>query len=143
MDANDLIAEAAMELLRELHSVQLKVAIVSGSERDSVLNTVQRNGLASILDAVVTANDVAVNKPAPDGYLHALNRLGVVADEAIAIEDSASGIASAKAAGLTCLAIHHDYISFSSLASADRVFNTHAQVREHLFNLINSPIKLG
>jgi|TARA_B110000116_G_scaffold262435_1_gene267717 HAD superfamily hydrolase (TIGR01509 family) len=128
----------AMELLRELHGMQLKVAIVSGAMRDSVLNTVACNGLASMLGAVVTASDVAVNKPAPDGYLQALDRLGVTADEAVAIEDSASGIASAKAAGLTCLAIHHDYISRSSLASADWVFNTHAEVREHLLNLIGT-----
>tara|TARA_B100000809_G_scaffold225899_3_gene237165 strand:- start:3162 stop:3827 length:666 start_codon:yes stop_codon:yes gene_type:complete len=133
----DAIA-GAMELLRELYSRQLKVAIVSGAVRDSVLHTIQCNGLASMLGAVVTASDVAVNKPAPEGYLQALDRLGVTAEEAIAIEDSASGIASAKAAGLTCFAIHHDYLSLSSLASADRVFNTHAEVREHLLDLIGT-----
>jgi len=44
-------------------------------------------------------------KPHPEGYLLALDRLGVAASEAVAFEDTEAGIASAKAAGLTCLAV--------------------------------------
>lgn len=56
-------------------------------------------------DAVVSAEEVDRPKPAPDVYLEACRRLGVGPGEAIALEDSASGIAAAKAAGLTVIAV--------------------------------------
>lgn len=50
--------------------------------------------------AIVCGGDVPRLKPAPDAYLEALRRLGLGADQALAFEDSANGIASARAAGL-------------------------------------------
>ena len=59
-----------------------------------------------MLTTIVAADDVAHGKPHPEGYLTALERLGVDAgDEAIAFEDTEAGIASAKSAGLRCLAV--------------------------------------
>lgn len=122
----------AMELLNELWQRGLKIAIVSGAGRVSVMNTVARFELAPKLGAVVTAADVSSNKPAPDGYLQALDLLGVAASDAVAIEDSASGVASAKAAGLKCLAIHHSFINRDSLLAADDIFSEHSAIREVL-----------
>lgn len=126
----------AMELLHEMWSKGLKIAIVSGAGRNSVMNTVARFGLAEKLDAVVTAQDVLHNKPAPDGYLQALTKLGVEAQDAVAIEDSASGIASAKAAGLQCLAIHHDFIPRQALSAADQIHQDHSAIRAALLDLL-------
>ena len=54
--------------------------------------------------AVIAAGDeVAAKKPAPDVYLLALQRLGVAADRAVALEDSLNGLRSAQAAGLACV----------------------------------------
>lgn len=50
--------------------------------------------------AIVCGGDVARLKPAPDAYTEALHRLALGAEEALAFEDSANGIASAQAAGL-------------------------------------------
>ena len=58
-------------------------------------------------------------KPAPDIYLLACERLGVAPSEALALEDSVSGIAAAKAAGLTCIAVPQ-YAEIDASA-ADRV----------------------
>lgn len=126
----------AMDLLHEMWAKGLKIAIVSGAGRSSVMNTVARFGLAEKLDAVVTAQDVLHNKPAPDGYLQALTKLGVEAKDAVAIEDSASGIASAKAAGLHCLAIHHDFIPRQALSAADQIHQDHSAIRASLLDLL-------
>ena len=56
-----------------------------------------------MLDTVVHGGEVKQHKPAPDPYLLALERLGV--SRAVAVEDSAAGIASARAAGLDVIAI--------------------------------------
>ena len=54
---------------------------------------------------LVTADDVASGKPAPDPYRLAVQRLGVLSAQAIAIEDSREGIVSARAAGLDVIGI--------------------------------------
>jgi HAD superfamily hydrolase (TIGR01509 family) len=54
---------------------------------------------------LVTSDDVARNKPAPDGYLYAASRLGVRPDRALVVEDSAGGIAAGRSAGMDVIAI--------------------------------------
>src|SRR5437773_2087309 len=52
-----------------------------------------------------SAMDEARGKPAPDVYLTAARRLGVAAARCLALEDSPNGVASAKAAGMRCVAV--------------------------------------
>jgi sugar-phosphatase len=54
---------------------------------------------------LVTADDILRNKPAPDGYLYAAERLGVGADRALVVEDTLQGIAAAREAGMDVVAI--------------------------------------
>jgi len=58
-----------------------------------------------VFDVIVSADDVTRGKPDPEGYLLALEQLGVRAADAVAIEDAPPGIAAAKAAGLRCVAV--------------------------------------
>ncbi|MBV8284683.1 MAG: HAD-IA family hydrolase [Candidatus Eremiobacteraeota bacterium] len=54
---------------------------------------------------LITADDVLRNKPAPDGYLLAAERLGVSPDRALVVEDTLQGIAAAREAGMDVVAI--------------------------------------
>ena len=54
---------------------------------------------------LVTADDVVRNKPAPDGYLYAAERLGVAPSRALVVEDTLQGIAAAREAGMDVVAI--------------------------------------
>lgn len=81
------------------------VAVVSASPRRYVHAAVTTFGLAAHLHATVTGDDVMHGKPAPDPYLLAAHHLGVAPGQCVAVEDSASGIRSAHAAGMTVLAI--------------------------------------
>ena len=69
--------------------------------------TLEAAGLGDAFELIIAKEDVARVKPAPDGYLLALDRLGLKADVAIALEDSPTGIASAKAAGVRVVAVGH------------------------------------
>ena len=84
---------------------QVAVAVVSGSARSEIEPVLAAAGLASSIAALVASEDVEHGKPAPDGYLKALELLGIGPDEAVAVEDSDVGIAAAKAAGLRCVAV--------------------------------------
>ena len=90
-------------LIREADQAGLHVALVSNASRAS-LKPVLRYGLgeelATRIDLVVSGEDVGRKKPAPDGYLLALDRLGLSADECVALEDSAMGLRAAVAAGV-------------------------------------------
>jgi len=106
-----------VEGLRGLDGVQLGLA--SNSPRFLVDDALATAGLTDAFEAIVTSDDVADAKPAPDIYLLACQRLGVSPSEALALEDSASGVAAAKAAGLTCIAV--PLFVETDVSAADRV----------------------
>ena len=61
--------------------------------------------LTDCFDCIITGDDVKNSKPAPDGYLACLGILGASADASIAFEDSPTGIAAARAAGLAVVVV--------------------------------------
>jgi beta-phosphoglucomutase-like phosphatase (HAD superfamily) len=56
----------------------------------------------------VSTEEVEAGKPSPAVYLEAVRRLGVAAEETVAIEDSSNGLRSAHAAGLIVVALPHE-----------------------------------
>jgi HAD superfamily hydrolase (TIGR01509 family) len=97
------------------------VAIVSGAFRTEIEPVLTAAGLAELFDAVVTADDVVHGKPAPDGYLRALELLGGLPPaDVVVFEDTEAGVASAKAAGLRCLAVLGT-LPAARLATADEI----------------------
>src|SRR5918992_1346272 len=73
--------------------------------REAGAETLERLELRAWFHAVVSAEETAAAKPAPDVYLEACRRLGAPPSESIALEDSAIGAAAAKAAGLTVVVV--------------------------------------
>jgi len=86
---------------------RVPVAVVTGAARAEVETVLEAAGLTGSIGAIVTADDVVDGKPHPEGYLRALEELGVGVGpgEAVAFEDTEAGIASAKAAGFRCVAV--------------------------------------
>jgi len=82
----------------------LRLAIASSSPRRLIDAVCDRLGLDGI-EVRCSAMDEARGKPAPDVYLTAARKLGVAAAACLALEDSPNGVASAKAAGMRCVAI--------------------------------------
>jgi HAD superfamily hydrolase (TIGR01509 family) len=91
----------AVELVTALGGVPLAVA--SSSPRRLVDAALEAAGLS--FDVVVAGDEVDHPKPAPDLYLAACRLLGTPPGRAIAIEDSGTGVASARAAGLYVIGV--------------------------------------
>lgn len=91
------------ETLQKLQSEGFTLAIASSSDREYVQAVLDVTGLKKFFFAIACGNDVSVAKPAPDVYLRALELCEAKAEQACAIEDSDTGIAAAKAAGLYCI----------------------------------------
>jgi HAD superfamily hydrolase (TIGR01509 family) len=81
------------------------LGLASSSNRPLIDLALELMGVAELFRATVSSEEVDRGKPAPDVYLEAARRLGVSPENAIAVEDSASGIRSAKAAGMGVVAI--------------------------------------
>ena len=86
-------------------AAKFTLGVASSSNRPLIGAVLERAGIADLFAAVVSSEEVARGKPAPDVYLEAARRLGVSAERCAAIEDSANGIRSAHAAGMRVLAV--------------------------------------
>jgi HAD superfamily hydrolase (TIGR01509 family) len=102
-------------------AARVPVAVVSGAFRAEIEPVLAAAGLAELFTAVVSADDVAHGKPDPAGYELALSLLGDLAPhDVVAFEDTEAGIASAKAAGLRCIAVQGT-LPDERLAQADEL----------------------
>lgn len=108
-------------------------AVVSSSPHRWIDMVLDRFDLS--VDAVVSAEDVAAGKPAPDVYERAAERLGVAPRSAVAVEDSAHGLAAATAAGAYTVGLLAAHTDRAALADADEVVADGHQLRERLLSL--------
>jgi len=111
----------ALELVARLRG-RVPLALASNSPRRLVDAALATARLTDVFDVIVTSDDVARSKPAPDIYLLACQRLGVEPEHVLALEDSSAGVASAKAAGLACIAVPQ--FAETDVAAADRVIDS-------------------
>jgi HAD superfamily hydrolase (TIGR01509 family) len=96
----------ARDLLHALKERGTPMALVSNSPLRFVRRSLEIAGFEDRFDAVVSAHETAAPKPAPDPYLEACRRLGLDPGPSIvALEDSPTGVAAARAAGLTVIGI--------------------------------------
>ncbi|GLY16354.1 HAD-IA family hydrolase [Kineosporia rhizophila] len=116
------------ELLAEASAARVPVAVASGASRDWVLGHLNRAGVLPGLAAVVCREDARAGKPAPDLYLVALSRLHVDARQAVAVEDSLTGVTAAQAAGVRCIAVPGPTTIGHDLSAADQQLTTLAGV---------------
>ncbi len=92
------------ETLRQLRG-RVRLAVVTGSTRDHFELTQRDACLLPYFELVLTFEDYARPKPWPDGYLMALQRLGLPAHRCLAVEDSPRGVQAARAAGIRCILV--------------------------------------
>lgn len=106
------------DLIYQVRAAQLKLAIVSGARRSEIETVLSLVSWGESVEVVISADDLptGVSKPAPDGYLMAveqLNRqfrdLALQPAECLAVEDSFAGIEAAKQAEVPVLGVAHTY----------------------------------
>jgi HAD superfamily hydrolase (TIGR01509 family) len=113
----------ARELVARLRAMDgVRLGLASNSPRFLVDDALATAGLTGVFETIVTPADVEHAKPAPDIYLRACADLGVAPSDALALEDSASGVAAAKAAGLTCIAVPQ--FAETDVTAADRIVDS-------------------
>jgi HAD superfamily hydrolase (TIGR01509 family) len=94
-----------MELLDWAEEQNLKIAVVTNAPRENARFMLEALHLQNRFLTVVIGDDLPMGKPSPLPYQEALRRLEVTPDEAIAFEDSPSGLRSALAANIFTVGI--------------------------------------
>lgn len=127
----------ALSLLADAESADVKLAVVTNSESWRLEAILSSAGLWDRFDVRVTSDHVRHPKPDPDVYLTAAQVLEVDSARCLVIEDSPTGVAAARAAGMRVVAIDRGVFGDESLAAATRVVTT--LVEPDVFEPGNSP----
>jgi len=105
-----------VNVVTALQTAQLKLAIVSGALRSEIKQVLSQSGLVQFFPVLVAGDDLEASKPAPDSYLLAIQRLNdkyptlnLRPAECLAVEDTFVGIAAAKTAGISVMAVANTY----------------------------------
>lgn len=104
------------DLIFQLRSAQIELAVVSGALRAEIELVLSRADLTHAFSLIVAGDDITTSKPAPDGYLLAVERLNqhyptlkLEPVECLAIEDTPAGIEAAKRAGMQVVGVANTY----------------------------------
>jgi HAD superfamily hydrolase (TIGR01509 family) len=111
----------AEEAVKKAIEAGFKVAVCSGGPEDEILLKLKNVGLRDYFKTVVGTDAIAIGKPEPDVYLKAAKKLELAPGECVAIEDTEFGTASAKGAGMTCVAIPDEWAVKQSFEKADKI----------------------
>jgi HAD superfamily hydrolase (TIGR01509 family) len=120
---NQIEIEGVVEVLREL-SARHRMAIVTTSRREDFDLIHRSRQIRQYFEFVVTVEDCANAKPAPDPYLEALHRFNAPPSEALAIEDSSRGLRSAIAAGVDCVIIRNAFTATQDFSGAHSILDS-------------------
>jgi HAD superfamily hydrolase (TIGR01509 family) len=114
----------------------LRKAIASSGMRRYLEAALQVVGLASRFSVIISGEDVARGKPAPDVFLEGARRLGCSSAACLVLEDAPNGLQAAKAAGMRVVAIPNDQSRQLDLSAADWQLPSLAAVAELLPSIL-------
>ena len=131
-----------LDVLQWICDRKLKTAVVTNAPRENVNFVLEVLELVNTFDTVVLSEEVTAGKPDPAPYQFALKQLGISAQEAIAFEESPSGIKSAVAAGIHTIGIASTH-NPNHLAGAGAAMVIPDFTAKELWQLLDSNLKIG
>jgi HAD superfamily hydrolase (TIGR01509 family) len=132
----------AREFLKEIKARGLATALVSAGDRWAVSHILNALKLEPLLNKVVTKEDVTHQKPDPAIYCLALEKLSLTSAQAVAFEDSESGLRAARGAGIATICIRHEYNQKHDFSGAALVCDSFVEDREQIKEKIQKILKL-
>jgi HAD superfamily hydrolase (TIGR01509 family) len=96
--------DGAVEAVRRI-AADRSVALASSAHREVIDAALEATGLTDAFAVVVSSDEVAHGKPAPDVYLEAARRLGVDPGDCLVVEDSYNGVKAGRSAGMTVVLV--------------------------------------
>jgi beta-phosphoglucomutase len=101
--AEDALLPGSVSILSELKKRNIKIAIASNSKNAKPI--IEKVHIGQYFDTIVDGYDIKHNKPHPEPFLLAAQRLGLDPKNCLVVEDAVAGIEAANAAGMASLGI--------------------------------------
>ena len=114
-------SDGLMDILKWAKEHDVKIGLASSSTRTLVDDALNLLGIREYFDYTVSGDEVIKKKPAPYPYLKVLEMSGFAAEEAVAVEDSNSGVQAAKNAGIFCYGYDNPTSGDQDLSNSDQV----------------------
>ncbi|MBA7684851.1 Phosphorylated carbohydrates phosphatase [subsurface metagenome] len=124
------------KLVERLSDAGIAWAVATSSPRRYARDILTRIGLLEKCAVLAGGDEVLRGKPEPDIYLLAAERLGVLPQGCLALEDSLPGCQAAIAAGMVTLAVTNGQTKRSEFGFVDHVYTTLSEVADNLESLI-------
>ena len=102
--------DGAEELVRRLAAEGMPLAVASSAHRAVIDAALGALGIDQLFQVVLTSDQVAHGKPAPDVYLLAAHELGVDPVDCLVVEDSLNGVLAGRAAGMTVVLVPNEAV---------------------------------
>ena len=113
--------EGIYELLSELNRKNIPIRLASSTGKNLIRLVLNRLEIQEYFTVIVSGAELPRSKPDPAIYLLAAEKLGVEPAYCTVVEDAASGVAAAKAAGMYCIAYHNVNSGNQELSRADKI----------------------
>lgn len=107
-----------------IERLKIPVGVASNSDRWRLEVVLSSAGLRHLFEVTVAGDEVAEPKPAPDMYFRVAELLGIAPGDCMVIEDSPTGVAAARAAGMEVVAVRRGHFANESLIDADRILDS-------------------
>ena len=128
--------KGAQDLVKRLFEAGFKLAVASSSPKHEIVRAMTELGLVDYFEVLVSGEEVAHSKPAPDVFLAAAERLGVSAQDTIIIEDTKNGSLAARRAGAYVIGFENPNYPAQDLSNADIIVTDYQELTiEKLQNL--------
>jgi len=116
------------QLIDMLAAHHIKLAIASSSNHRHIELIMTQLGILDQFAAIVSTEEVARGKPAPDVFLEAARRLKVKPGDCVVFEDAAAGVTAAKAAGMAAIAVPSRFTKDQDFIDAKQIIGSLADI---------------
>ncbi len=112
VDYRKIMRPQVPDMLKELKRMGLKTGLASSSPLDNIHQVLEECGIKDYFDSIVSGESFAHGKPDPEIYLYTFERLRVLPEEALVVEDSTYGVAAGAFSGAKVAALKDVRFSF-------------------------------
>lgn len=116
-----VVTPHVIETIKQLHDEGYTLAVASASSLSDIQRALDVMGVRDCFTSLLSGRDLERTKPYPDIYIQTLEKLGLPATEAIAVEDSPVGIQAARSAGLYTVAYHNPFYQLDQSQSQQQI----------------------
>jgi beta-phosphoglucomutase len=124
-------------LIEDLHQHGVQLVLASSASKGTIARVFNRFGLAPYFTHIVSGEDFEESKPNPAIFLHAAEVSETPVSECIVIEDSANGVAAAKAAGIYCVGYASAHSAGQDIHIADLIIRNFSELSADKVKVLN------